>query len=143
MQTFKDSAGRTWQIPGITVAAIGQIRKNCSITLCNLLDGNPPLVRRLDEDMPLMAAVVFELIGDQAKKVGVSLEQFQAALDGPAVAEMGRAFWQEVFDFFLACRPAHARLILESHGVSVPSGTSSSSLPATSESTQDPTAATT
>lgn len=124
MKSFKDAAGREWQIPVVTVEDIRRTHKACGVLICNLKEGEPELFLRLQNDMPLLGQVVFCLLDGQPKKEGVTLEQFLGSLNGLALAAMAEAFWQEMFDFFLPCRPDTATMIAETFGQAEPRGTS-------------------
>lgn len=88
-----------------------RVRQALNITLSDVREGNPPLLLRLDLDLTLLGAVVFELVRKQAEDLGVTQEQFEASLDGNATARMAEAFWGELADFFRPFKPLHADLI--------------------------------
>ncbi len=128
MRTFKDGAGRNWDLR-ITVDDMRRVRQALDITLSDVREGNPPLLLRLDLDLTLLGAVVFELVRKQAENLGVSQEQFESSLDGDATARMAEAFWGELSDFFRPFKPLHAELIED---LRAPPGRSSTNSPGSS-----------
>ncbi len=115
MRKFKDSAGRTWEIV-INVGAIKRVLAVTKHNLCNLHDhgdGQLPLVLRLEQDVTILFDVLWELVKDQAAKLGVSFDQFCEAFDAGSLGDTAEAFWGELADFFRRWRPSVSRMIQE------------------------------
>lgn len=113
MRTFADNMGRTWSL-ALTVAALSRVKGSAvAVNLCDLHEGDPPLVIRLERDLSLLADVTFEMVREQAEKSGLTRDQYMASLDGPACGRMAEAFWAELADFFRPCRPQACRMIEE------------------------------
>ena len=142
MRTFKDAAGRTWNL-SITVDAIKRVMGSVGVNLSELHAGEPPLIVRLEADAILLFDVIFQLVAPQASAVGVTAEQFAASIDAKSVGPAATAFWEELADFFQSLRPAMRAMIedirglsLESEAVPAESGNSFTNLPASRASIQ-------
>jgi hypothetical protein len=72
------------------------------VDLLGLMDGEPPLVNRIRDDLVLAIDVLFATIEPQAEMLGVSDEQFGLSLDGTAASEAVSALWGAIADFFPA-----------------------------------------
>jgi hypothetical protein len=101
MKTFKDNAGRTWTL-SIDVAALKRVRGVVGVDLLKLMDDDPPLIARLATDIVLLCDVVYALAKPQADALGVTDEEFGAALGGDAISCMHEAFYDELVSFFLS-----------------------------------------
>jgi len=99
MRTFKDSAGRTWPV-SLTVDAIRRVRSLLNVDLCNLLDGDPPLLARLELDPVLLCDVLFALLKLEADAQSVSDVAFGLAMGGDCLTLAQDALFQELADFF-------------------------------------------
>ncbi|HNQ22490.1 MAG TPA: hypothetical protein PKK06_05290 [Phycisphaerae bacterium] len=99
MKTFTDTAGRTWTL-ALTIDAAKRVKGLLGVNLLELDAGDPPLLTRLGTDVILLCDVIFALVKPQADAVGVSDEQFAAALGGDAVFAAQTAFYEELMDFF-------------------------------------------
>lgn len=129
MKTFKDSAGRSWNI-SITVDSIKRVQAATGLNLCQLHEGEPPLILRLEQDVALLFDVIWQLIETQAAPMGVTQEQFAASIDAASVGPAATAFWEELADFFQSLRPAVRQMIADIRSLSLAeSGSSSGSLP--------------
>lgn len=98
MARFRDLAGREWQV-AIRVASLSRVREETGFELGKLLDEK---LRRLGEiaaDPELLCRVLYVLIGDQAVKVGVTLDQFFEAMAGDPLEEAFDAFLEAFADF--------------------------------------------
>jgi hypothetical protein len=111
MKTFTDSAGRVWTLQ-VTVSSIKRVKSLAGVNLCDLNDGEPPLIARLESDLILLFDVIFSLVKPQADAAGVTDEQFAQAMGAPAAGQAVQAFWEELVDFFQSARPLVAELIL-------------------------------
>jgi len=106
MTTFRDTAGRTWQI-SLTIDALKRVKSLLQIDLTEPLQGEPPLMTRLAIDVLLLCDVLFALIKPQADAAGVSDEVFGASLGGEAILAAQEALTQEWLDFFQNLRRTH------------------------------------
>jgi len=140
MKTFKDSAGRNWTIT-INVDTVKRLIAGINVNLCELNEGDPPLILALERDASRLFDVVFEVIRPQAETLGVTAQQLAAGIDGPSLAEMATAFWGELADFFRPLRPATAKMIQDVTAIQQPptdeSGPSSGGSPGSSGSTPE------
>ena len=116
MKTFTDSTGRVWTLT-VTVDAVRRVRDLVGVNLARIVEprepGGPvPLMTDLEDDLLLLVDVLFALVKPQADAEGVSDQEFGRALGGEALAAAHEAFWRELADFFLSLkRPALARAI--------------------------------
>lgn len=99
MRTFKDSAGRTWSV-SLTVDAIRRVRSLLNVDLCNLLDGDPPLLARLELDPVLLCDVLFAFVKPEADAQSVTDVEFGRAMGGDCLTLAQDALFQELADFF-------------------------------------------
>lgn len=99
MRTFNDSTGRTWTLT-LTLDAAKRVKSLCNVNLLELDAGDPPLLTKLGTDVILLCDVIFALVKPQADTLGVSDEQFGAALGGDAILAAHTAFYEELVDFF-------------------------------------------
>ena len=106
MTSFRDTAGRTWQI-SLTIDALKRVKSLLQIDLTEPLQGEPPLMTRLAIDVLLLCDVLFAIIKPQADAAGVSDEVFGASLGGEAILAAQEALTQEWLDFFQNLRRTH------------------------------------
>jgi hypothetical protein len=109
MRSFKDNAGRTWDL-AVNVATIKRIKGRIGVDLTALADGEPPLVQRLTGDMILQVDCIWAAIEPQARGAKITDEQWAESMGGEPMAAAIEAFWQEVVDFFRPSRPGLAAL---------------------------------
>ena len=83
MRSFTDSEGREWQV-SVTVGSIRRVRDLLGVNLSNYLEGEPPLIDRLQRDVVLLGDVLYCLVKPQADERGVSDEKFGSALSAEA-----------------------------------------------------------
>jgi hypothetical protein len=145
MRTFKDSAGSEWKLH-LTVGALKRI-KTAGVDLCAMLEGNPPLMVRLQDDGVLLADVVWSWIEPQTKDSAVTRDKFDLALDSACIGALHKAFWEELSDFFQSLNPRVTRTIAATLGAGeqgdtapAESGSESPKSPAPSASTPTPSA---
>ena len=81
MKTFRDNAGRVWNV-AIDANAIREVRSRLDINLLSLPERDFELLTRLTTDLVLLVDVLFVVCRRQAESLGVSDEQF-----GQAIAE--------------------------------------------------------
>lgn len=99
MKSFKDTAGRNWQV-AINVGSIKRVRDQAEIDLTTVLDPKANLLERLSNDPVLLVDVLWILVAPQAEKLGVSDEQFGEGLGGDALEAATTAFLEALADFF-------------------------------------------
>ena len=99
MHAFKDAAGEDWLLQ-INVGAIKRVRALLGVDLLALEQGAPPLITRLGTDVILLCDVIFVLLKPQADALGITDEQFGAALEGEAILNAQTAFYEELESFF-------------------------------------------
>ena len=99
MRGFKDNAGRNWTV-ALTVDAIRRVRSLLNVDLCNLLDGAPPLLAKLELDPVLLCDVLFALVKPEADAQSVSDVEFGRAMGGECLTLAQDALFQELSDFF-------------------------------------------
>lgn len=97
MRTFKDTAGRDWTI-SINVATVKRLRDVLQVDLMDVIEGD--LLRRLYSDPILLVDVVYVLVKPQADELGVTDEQFGAAMGGDSIEFATKAMVEEIVDFF-------------------------------------------
>lgn len=103
MKSFMDSAGRTWTL-ALSIDAAKRVKALLGVDLLKPADGDPPLLTRLGSDVMLVCDVIFAIVKPQADALGVSDEQFGAALGGDAILAAQGAFAEELVDFFRQLR---------------------------------------
>lgn len=114
MRIFKDSRGQDWQII-LNVHQMKRVRAALGVDLVNVItldkDGTVKvdLVDRIASDPCLLVDILWVLVEEQAKEIGVSDEQFGCSLAGESIAEATKAFLDELVDFF----PGAKRLFLK------------------------------
>ena len=92
MHTFKDANGKVWTVT-VDVDAIKTIKSLVGVNLCELHEGSPPLVERLEGDLILLCDVLFAVLKEQADAVGID-EKESCMLDlrgSPVTSEAGPA----------------------------------------------------
>ena len=112
MKTFNDSAGRTWTV-AVTINAVKRVKGLLDVDLTDLMDGDPPLLTRLDTDIVLLCDLVFALVKPQADEQGVTDEAFAEALGGDAIIQAHDALLEELADFFRSLRRTDVTKALE------------------------------
>lgn len=114
MKVFKDSNGQDWQII-LNVLQMKRVRAALGIDLVNVItldkDGavKVDLIDRIANDPCLLVDILWVIVQDQAKSIGVTDEQFGTALVGDAIERATAAFLDELVDFF----PGARRLFLK------------------------------
>jgi len=96
MSSFKDSAGRDWNLrfDGILLA---DLRRALGINLADLTGAD---YLTLDRDQALLALVVAHLVKDQLAAHRVTREQFAADLVGQSLEDAQAALWEAAKVFF-------------------------------------------
>jgi len=85
----------------MNLGAVKRLKGLLGVDLLALAEGDPPLLTRLAMDVILLCDVIFALLKPQADELGVTDEQFGAALGGDAILSAQKAFYEEMADFFL------------------------------------------
>ena len=112
MKTFDDNADRTWTV-AVTINAVKRVKGLLDVDLTDLMDGDPPLLTRLDTDIVLLCDVIFALVKPQADEQGVTDEAFAEALGGDAIIQAHDALLEELADFFRSLRRTDVTKALE------------------------------
>jgi len=99
MKTFKDSAGREWQL-ALTLGTAMTVRDRLGVDLLQPESGEPPLLTRLGTDEILLGEVLCVTLEDQFDKHGVTPEAIRGAFDGQTLLAAQQAFYEELVDFF-------------------------------------------
>lgn len=105
MHSFIDSAGRNWTVR-VDVGAVKRVRTVLGIDLMQVgekrtSDGRKPgVLERLSSDPVLLVDVIYVLCEEQAKRLGVSDEEFGRAMLGDALDGAVKAMLGAVVDFF-------------------------------------------
>lgn len=99
MKTFRDNAGRVWNV-AIDANAVREVRSRLDINLLSLPERDFELLTRLTTDLVLLVDVLFVVCRRQAEQLSVSDEQFGEAMYGDAIGEATNALVREVIDFF-------------------------------------------
>jgi hypothetical protein len=96
MKTFKDNGGRAWSI-SVDVIGIRRVRSALNVNLVN--SDFSKVLEQLLEDPVLLCDVIYILCKPEADKLGVSGEDFGAAMSGDAIEHAMRAFLEELGNF--------------------------------------------
>ena len=96
MQVFKDGGNpqREWTI-SITYGSLKRVKDLLGIDLASPMDGDPPLLTRLDTDIFLMCNTLYVLCKPEADARGISDEQFGELLGPHAICAARHAFFEE------------------------------------------------
>jgi len=164
MRTFRDTAGRSWNL-ALNVYVVKKVRDLLKVDLLDLGEEKPEkgLLFRMIADPVLLVDLLYVVCKDQADAAGINDEQFGQAMAGDVIDMATKAFLEELADFTPSPRDrARARKVIEATwnlidraqdlldakaekelpaaieaAMSV-LGNSSTSSPASSELTQDP-----
>ena len=114
MQNFKDRDGREWQVV-LNVFQMKRVRAALGIDLVNVIELDKEgtvrvdMIDRIANDPCLLVDILWVLVQEQAKEMGLTDEQFGTALAGDAIEAATKAFLDELVDFF----PGAKRLFLK------------------------------
>jgi len=98
MKTFKDNAGRLWQVE-ITTDTVKRVHGLLGVHLAiETLSGD--LMDRLVDDPVLLCDVLYAVCKPQADEAGVSDEDFGRAMAGDVIAQATDALLEELVGFF-------------------------------------------
>ena len=81
MSSFKDTAGRDWQI-AVNVGTLRRIKKHLDVDLMGLVVKGNGLIDRMAVDAVLICDLLFVVVMEQAETLGITDEQFGASQDG-------------------------------------------------------------
>lgn len=99
MKTFKDNAGRSWEVD-VHVTAIERVRAATGIDLLTAVDPQAHLFDTLAADPVRLVGVLFTLCEEQAEKRGVAPEDFGRGMAGDALDAACEALEGATIDFF-------------------------------------------
>lgn len=104
MHTFTDGAGREWPIT-INLGTMMRLKDEAQIDLLDLVrtpEGSdvPPLFARLEDDVPFLATLLWQLLRPEADKRGITNAQFWEGLAGDPIGAAVDALLEELADFF-------------------------------------------
>jgi hypothetical protein len=97
MKSFTDSGGRTWML-AVNVDSIKRVRALCNIDLLSIVDGK--LIDLLMANPIQVVDVAYAICKPQADQLGVTDEQFGAAMSGDAIDGATTALLEDLTDFF-------------------------------------------
>lgn len=104
MSSFKDSAGRVWQID-LTVDVLRKIKKTLGVDLLR----DAKILTQIDTDVLAVIDMIFVAVMEQAEKLNVTDEDFGRSLGGESVERAVEAFAEALIDSFPAARKAAMR----------------------------------
>jgi hypothetical protein len=114
MQTFRDNAGRQWQLE-VTVAAVKRVRLLNGVDLHRVIAREPknpanpfPNLEEFFEDSIQVADVVWTLVESQAAAAGIDQESFGEALAGAALEAAAVALYNALGDYCPHAPTRHA-----------------------------------
>lgn len=108
MRSFKDSAGRSWDV-SISVQSVKTVRDLLKIDLYALVEQGAKGLGDLLGNPVAFVDVLYVLCREQAQKQGVSDEDFGRGFAGDVLELAGDCFVEELIDFF-PNRPGRASL---------------------------------
>jgi len=97
MKTFKDNAGKTWNIQ-VNVDAVKRVRSLLDVDLMNAVEGE--LLQQIGNDPCLLCDIIFCICKPQADAEGVSDVDFGQAMAGDCIEHATDAFLEELINFF-------------------------------------------
>ena len=101
MRTFRDTAGRSWNL-ALNVYAVKKVRDLLNVDLLDLGGEDKPekgLLFRMVSDPILLVDLLYVVCQDQAEQSGVTDEQFGQAMAGDVIDLATKAFLEELADF--------------------------------------------
>ena len=119
MHSFVDKEGRSWAVV-VNIGAVKCVRALCAgLNILELIsvDENgktdSSTLDKLSNDPVLLVDTIYAVCKPEADKLGITDEQFGAAMNGDAIERATRAFLDEVVDFFPEAKRVVLRKILE------------------------------
>ena len=98
MATFKDSAGREWELT-INVPVMKRVQARTGYHLGKLLNDDCKLLGEITGDPVEFVNVLYAMCESQCKVAGVSDEQFGESMAGDAMDAASNAFLKAIEDF--------------------------------------------
>lgn len=95
--TFTDNQDNTWFVR-IDVNALRAIRSAHGVDLGKIL-GDAQQLQILQDDICKLVDIIFDLVGEQAREMGVTAGDFGAALAGDSLSDAVDAFLEAAIDF--------------------------------------------
>ncbi len=95
--TFTDNQDNTWFVR-IDVNALRAIRSAHGVDLGKIL-GDAKQLQILQDDICKLVDIIFDLVGEQAREMGVTAGDFGAALAGDSLSDAVDAFLEAAIDF--------------------------------------------
>jgi hypothetical protein len=95
--TFTDNQDNTWFVR-IDVNALRAIRSAHGVDLGKIL-GDAKQLQILQDDICKLVDILFDLVGEQAREMGVTAGDFGAALAGDSLSDAVDAFLEAAIDF--------------------------------------------
>ena len=99
MATFTDKVGRVWTVE-ISVDTVKRVRTVLDIDLLSIADRESDVLEKLLDDPVMLCNVLFVVVEPQAKEAGVSDEDFGRSLFGDVLDDATKAFLMGLADFF-------------------------------------------
>lgn len=97
--SFKDDKGRVWPIR-LTIKSARLVIAEHGIDLLAIGDKAAGVFSRLTHSENQITDVVWTLVREHAKEIGVSADEYLDSVDGPTVDAMTDALIEGVIDFF-------------------------------------------
>jgi len=95
--TFTDNQDNTWFVR-IDVNSLRAIRSAHGVDLGKIL-GDAKQLQILQDDICKLVDIIFDLVGEQAREMGVTAGDFGAALAGDSLSDAVDAFLEAAIDF--------------------------------------------
>jgi hypothetical protein len=98
MKEFRDDKDRTWQL-SVNCDTVEAVKADCGCNLIDLADPDSDLLREVTLFPPLIAKLLFAMLGEQAKVKGVDDREFRKSMGGDALDEAKEALFEELINF--------------------------------------------
>lgn len=106
MNKFKDAAGRQWLLSA-NFGVYAKVRAVAGVNLADIGTESRKSLEQLSDPFTL-GSVIWTMIEDQAATAGVSVDQFNAAVDGTVLYEAYNALIDEMIFF---CHPSQRKVL--------------------------------
>jgi hypothetical protein len=110
---FTDNQDNTWFVR-IDVNALRAIRSAHGVDLGKIL-GDAQQLQILQDDICKLVDIIFDLVREQAREMGVTAGDFGAALSGDSLADAVDAFLEAAIDFLPESKRRILRQIIEAN----------------------------
>lgn len=107
MHTFNDKEDREWALD-LNITTLKRVRDLCGVNLA-AYSGN--LYRQIAEDPVLLCNIIFAMCRDRFEELGLTEDQFGAAMGGDTIDAATTALLEEIRDFCPS--PARRKLLGE------------------------------